>query len=346
MPIILKRLFQIKNILILIALLLSAEILLRITSPKPYEIEYPHSWETNFQYDSYFGWVGKPNFIVDLKPLGFENIASDHRGFPIIPNIKNDKIKNEKRILFIGKCDTFGGPMIGVEKGFTNLLAQESADLLDFDVIGLAGYSFYQEYLLNQKYNAGGNSLVLVTFCPFFDFYSDTEYFMYRFGNRRVPRPRIDGDTITHDPVPYIKSYWEYKLPWSERFSFREKLFLNCYTLSKIMNRWIAANSFDVDLAKHIVKQFQRDVKKKGGKLALLIFNECPDVLDPHLTTITDDFVAWLAQNNVGVIDVRRKLVGCSLAQQGDPTHINFDGQKIIKNELLSYLRNNGLVGD
>ena len=346
MSIILKRLFQIKNILILIALLLSAEILLRITSPKPYEIEYPHFWETNFQYDRYFGWVGKSNFTVNLKPFGFENIAFDDRGFPVIPNIKNDKIKNEKKILFIGSCDIYGGPMIGAEKGYINLLAHEVRDYLDFETIGVSGYLLYQRYLLNKKFNTGGNNLVIVFFCPTFDFYLNTDFFMHKFGNRLVPCPQRQDDKITHDPVSYIKSYWEYKEPFGERFSFKEKLFLNCYCLSKIIGLWIDKKSFDINLTKSIIKALEIDVKNKGGKLALLIANWNPDTLDPHLKVITDEFVTWLTQNDVGVIDVREKLIGYSLAKFGDPTHINFEGHEIIKNEIRSYLRNNGLVGD
>lgn len=346
MPIILKRLLQTKNILILIALLLAAEVILRITSTKPYEIEYPHFWETNFQYDRYFGWVGKSNFTVNLKPFGFENIAFDDRGFPVIPNITNDKIKNEKKILFIGSCDIYGGPMIGAEKGYINLLAKEDQGYLDFEAIGVSGYLLYQRYLLHKKFNNGGNDLVIVLFCPTFDFYLNTDFFMHKFGNRLVPCPQVVNDNITHNPVPYIKSYWEYKEPFDERFSLKEKVFLNCYCLSKIISLWIDKKSFDINLTKSIIKAFEVDAKNKGGKLALLIINLDLETPDPHLKVITDEFVTWLTQNDVGVIDVREKLIGHSLAKFGDPTHINSEGHEIIKNEIHSYVKKNGLVGD
>ena len=346
MPNTLKRLLRIKIILILIALLLSAEILVRITCPNPYEIEYPHFWETNFQYDSYYGWVSKSNFIVDLKPFGFENIVIDHRGFPIIPDIKNDRIENEKKILFIGRCDTFGGPMIGSEKSFMGLLARETGARLDIDSIGVSGYTFYQEYLLNQQHNHGGNDLVIVSFCPQFDFYLDTKFFMYSLGNRLVPHPQVKDGRLTHKLVPYVKSYWEANLPEGERFSLKEKVLLNNYLLSKIISKVIKKKSFDVDLTNHILKELKKDVENKGGRLALLVFNWCPDKQEPFLTKVTDEFITWLIQNNVGVIDVRRKLVGYSLAKMGDPTHVSVDGQKIMKEEILSYLNKTGFLVD
>jgi hypothetical protein len=169
---------------------------------------------------------------------------------------------------------------------------------------------------------------------------------MHGFGNRLVPHPKKSGDKITHTPVPYVKSYWEDDLPKSKRFSLKEKIFLKSYLLSKIINKVIEKRSFDIDLTKFIIKEFKKDVESKGGKLVFLIFNWCPDTPEPQLTKITDEFIAWLVQNNIDCIDLREKLIGESLAKMGDPTHVSVDGQKIMKEEILSYLNKTGFLVD
>jgi hypothetical protein len=339
-----RKLFNISNALILIAIILFLEILMRLRGPNAYEIQFIRPFETNFQYDSHFGWIGKPNYSMEMEYFGTLNF--DDRGFPIVPDVKNDKVKNDKKILFIGRCDIYGGPMLGPEKGFMGLLAREIGDRVDFDVMGVGGYSFYQEYLVNQKYNSGGYNLVIVSFCPFLDLYLNTQLYMHGFGNRLVPHPKKSGDKITHTPVPYVKSYWEDDLPKSKRFSLKEKIFLKSYLLSKIINKVIEKRSFDIDLTKFIIKEFKKDVESKGGKLVFLIFNWCPDTPEPQLTKITDEFIAWLVQNNIDCIDLREKLIGESLAKMGDPTHVSVDGQKIMKEEILSYLNKTGFLVD
>ena len=277
-----KKIYAGTGILIIIAIVLAAEIVLRLTGNNAFIIDQPHFWETNFIYDSDLGWFSKPNFVVQLKEHGFPDIAFDRRGFPALPAIQNNPVKNEKKVLFVGRCDTYGGPMVGPENTFMNLLARETSEELDFDVIGVSGYSLYQEYLLYKKYSGRNNDCVIVSFCPALDFNLNTSYYFHTLSNRRVPRPYVVNGTVQHKPVPYIKSYWEYTLPLVERLNAAEHILNKSYLLSKIINWWQKRKSFDVELTKKIILSMQADVQSHGGRLALFFINWLPDIPDRH----------------------------------------------------------------
>jgi hypothetical protein len=335
----LKNVSNFTCLLIIIAIVLAVEIVLRLNGKNAFDLEQPNFWETNFIYDSHLGWFSKVNFVVQLKEHGFPDIVFDRRGFPVLPAIQNDHVKNENKVLFVGRCETYGGPMIGSDMAFLNLLAKETSGVLDFDVIGVSGYSLYQEYLLYKKYSGRNNALVIISLCPIVDFYLNTKYYFSSLNNRLVPRPVIVNGTLQHDPVPYVKSYWESELPVSQRVSFTEALFSNCFSLSRALYFLNRKNSFNVDLTKKILCEMQTDIEAQGGRLAVFCFNWLPDNPDVPLDAITDEFVLWLENRNIDVIDARRDLVGYSLKKFGDPTHYNDEGNIIIKNKILDYLK-------
>lgn len=343
---IIHRLCSLAGVLTLIACILLFEILLRLSGNNSFTLSRPHFWETNFTYDRELGHFSKPNYVVDLSSHGFPDIVFDHRGFPLLPAIQHDKTPNDRKILFVGRCDTYGGPMVPQDKAFMNLLARETSQTYDFDVIGVSGYSLYQEYLLYKRYPDKNNTLVIMSFCPALDFNLNSRYYFYTLSNRRVPRPQVINGTVQHEPVPYVQSYWDYTLPVLERLSAAEHILNNSYLLAKIINWCQERNSFDIALTKKIILSMQADVKSHGGRLALFFINWLPDSPDPKQSQTADEFTYWLKNNDIGVIDVRNDLIGFSLAKAGDPTHVNHEGQVIIKNKIAEYLKQESVINE
>jgi hypothetical protein len=331
---------------------LAVEIFLRLTGTNAFYIQSPRFFEANFQYDSYFGWVGKPNYVMDMTDHpGLAVLKFDARGFIISPHIQNDPVVNTRKVLFIGACDSFGGPALGPEQGYVDMLAADLNSQFDFDVFGASGYSFYQEYLLQKKYNQGGHDIVFVSFYAPFFFYLDTQYALMEFGNRFCPHPRYSNGILSHNPVPYIKSYWEQALPFQERFNLKEKIFIKSYLLSKIMRNIIINKSFNPGLTRHIAQTFKEDVEQKGGKMVILIFN-FPLVSYAETAKTTDAFIEWLQGNHIDYIDFRKYFKDKPLSDYttlktiGDPTHFNYSAQITIKNVITEYLHTVGLPGE
>jgi len=321
---------------------LITEIFLRLKYSNPYKLEYIRSFEAYFQYDSFFGWVGRPNYSMNVPDFSY-TLRFDRRGFPILPAIEHDAIKNDKKILCMGSCYTYGGPMLGPEKSFINLLTKEFYDQADFDAIGIMGYSLYHSYLLNKKYNDGSFSAVIALFSPDFDFYLNTPYYLHELSNRLVPHPYLKEMKLVHDPVPFRKSFWGSETEIWERLTFKEQVLANCYLLSAILSKVVVKTSFSPELAKFILQEFKREVEARHGRLVILVMNLIVDKQDMKMKKITDDFLAWMRDNNIDYVDLREKLRGHSCIDRGDPFHINFEGQKIIKEELAAHLKKIGV---
>ena len=345
-------------ILICLIPLLLIEIYFRFEGPNSYSLLFPRFLEIYHQYDSHLGWVGKPN--TKVQPDFYGSLEIDERGFAILPNVKNDKIRNNRTIAYLGRCDTYVGGDKGPEKNFMNLLAGEIGDRFDFEVMGYGGYTLYQDYLLAEKYNHGQFSLIIVPVYPEVDFYLDTPYVksgykpLVGFNNRLCPHPRMTPQGVTHSPVPYIKSFWDeppnpspHWTPDShsrKNLSFKEKLFLNCYSLSKLLSTTDKIRSFDPLLTRKIVQQLNLHTTRNNGRLVLMIINLDIDKSSPQIVKEGDEFISWLKQNKIDYIDLRQKLKGYSMAKTGDPYHISVAGEVIRKDEIINYLKKSNFL--
>ena len=332
-----------KKFLIVIVILLLCEIFLRLTGPNPYKLEAIRSFEEYFQYDSYFGWAGKPHYTMQIPEFSY-TVRFDERGFPILPAIEHDTIRNKTKILAMGACYTYGGPMLGPEKGFVNLLAQEFHDTADFDTVGIMGYNLYHSYLLNKKYNDGSFSIVIALFCPGFDFFLDTPYYFHGFGNRLAPHPYLKDNSLVHEPVPYRNSFWGTETGLRERLSLKERVLANWYLVSFLFRKLAQRTSFNTELPKFILTEFKKDVEARNGRPVIVVIQLIVDGRDTKMEKITDDFLSWMRKNNIDYIDLREKLRGHSCIDRGDPFHINYEGQKIIKEEIAAYLKKSGIL--
>lgn len=268
-----------------------------------------------YRYDKELGWFPKDNLVSQY--CGSHSISIKHNQLGFRDKEHGQKIK--KRIAFIGDSFVYGFDVEQDER-FTDKLQKE---LPNWDVLnlGVNGYGTDQEYLLVQKYFDHFQPDIIFLVVCYNDRADNTSN--QRYGGYYKPYFKFKNDSLIQygTPVPKSLNYYHknYPIIYSSRliqyvtnFSKPEKIIINDPTIT-------------------LLNEFHEYVVSKGAQL-IVGFIDHPDNSDLS-TSISQNI------NNFPLLSLTNTYRYPSYGRHWTP-----DGHNVVKERILSYLINEGIV--
>ena len=317
------------------------EVALRVAGYSPQYFNHRSSFQ---EYDEVVGRRGKPNFAGRFRTLNFDVVVvQDENGFRQ-QEYMQCVAKSGSRAYAFGDSFTWGW---GVEQGevFTDVMSQQ---LTDYEVMnfGVAGTGTVQQYTIFEQYvkdRLQPGETVLLTFCgnDFTDNIDESLRGEVRDGRVEIvqPEPRRSKSAMKRwlKQHSYLFNLAAFQVDRMKQERRQRRGAQRVADQQKIgigrKERDIPADSPEVIVTSHFLKQFRNDCRDRGAKFVVVAIADDPvlkDVVDRLDIDLIELVPHFLAELNSGRIQRH------TIANDG---HWNADGHRIAGNVLAEYLR-------